>query len=76
MTDYEKAILNKLFSIENNLRELQPKIEELGYNFVYTKDKELIDGIEYLRQKIRFMAADVGSIRADLFNDWNKDKGD
>lgn len=74
MTDYEKAILNKLFSIENNLRELQPKIEELGYNFVYTKDKELIDGIEYLRLKIQYMAADVGNIRADLFNDWNEDK--
>ena len=73
MTDLEKAKIKRLVEIEKNLSNLLPKIRELGWEFNYLKNKKLIEDINYIENQVKYAWSDIGSVRADLWLDWNKD---
>jgi hypothetical protein len=74
MTDQEKAKIKRLVKIEKNLSNLLPKIRELSWEFNYLKNKKLIEDIYYIHGQVQNAWSDIGSIRADLWLEWNKEE--
>lgn len=72
MTNIEKSRINNLKLIEDQLRTLVNKVDELGWKYNYKEDKELIENVAHISNMVRHLAIDVGTVRADLYLDWNK----
>lgn len=72
MTNIEKSRINNLKLIEDQLRTLANKVDELGWKYNYKEDKELIENVAHISNMVRHLAIDVGTVRADLYLDWNK----
>lgn len=72
MTNIEKSRINNLKLIEDRIRTLANKVDELGWKYNYKEDKELIENVAHISNMVRHLAIDVGTVRTDLYLDWNK----
>ena len=74
MTDLEQSKIKRLVEIEKNLNNLLPKIRELSWEFNYLDNKKLIEDIDYIERQVTYAWGDIGSVRADLWLQWNKEE--
>ena len=74
MTDQEKAKIQRLVEIEKNLSNLLPKIRALCWEFDFLHNEKLIEDINYIENQVKYAWGDIGSVRADLWLEWNKEE--
>lgn len=74
MTGEKQHKINRLVACEKQLREMSTWLYPIHEKYNYNTDKELVEIISKIDQFLNYVASDIGSIRADLWLEWEEQK--
>lgn len=70
MTEKNKHKINRLVACEKQLKEMRTWLHPIHEKYNYNTDKELVEIIGKIDLFLGYVASDIGTIRADLWLEW------